>query len=153
MDSEISTSDSTKKQTAQSHLKEDFRLISKLLPNYKLLKLVGQGTYGSVYKAQQASPGGEVVAIKHMKNILRSDLVARQVVREVQILRLLSAESKGKHICELKDLELAQVDGELHIFLIMTYVGTTLDRFMLSNRHNYREKHIIKLAYNILSAL
>ncbi len=88
-----------------------------------------------------------------MKNILRSDLVARQVVREVHLLRMLSQKSKGKHICELRDLELAQVGEELHIFLVMDYVGTTLDRFMLSNRHSYKEKHIIKLAYNILAAL
>ena len=36
------------------------------MEKYKILKTIGDGTYGSVFKAQNLTTG-EIVAIKHMK--------------------------------------------------------------------------------------
>jgi serine/threonine protein kinase len=57
--------------------------------DYKLVKIIGKGTFGTVVKAIHRETK-TVVAIKHIDGISKSSYSARKVLREVKIMRKLS---------------------------------------------------------------
>lgn len=57
--------------------------------DYKLMKYLGEGSFGQVIKAQNLHTG-KIVAIKFINNIFRDVYHAKKVVREIEILRHMS---------------------------------------------------------------
>ena len=57
--------------------------------DYKLKKILGSGSYGQVVKAVHKK-SQRTVAIKLMNETFKSDYKAKQVLREIQIMRKLS---------------------------------------------------------------
>ena len=84
---------------------------------YEILKLIGKGTYGKVYKARHISTG-QIVAIKSInlekdENLLHLHLV--MVAREIQALYRLSQMENNEFTVRLLDAfvnQEAQVDSK-----------------------------------------
>lgn len=84
--------------------------------NYQLQKVIGEGSYGKVYKAIRRSDG-EVVAIK-LVNITRMDSITIQnTLNEIRILHSVNS----KHIVGYHEAFLDS--SETHLWIVMEYVG------------------------------
>jgi serine/threonine protein kinase len=68
--------------TLEAHWKD-------LKGDYKLVKVIGKGAYGTVVKAIHRGTKA-VVAIKYIDGVSKSSYSARKVLREVKIMRMLS---------------------------------------------------------------
>ena len=77
---------------------------------YEMVKVVGEGAYGTVYKCRNISTGtpvrdtlpefpGETVAVKRFKDYEDDAVVRRTTLREVKILRML----RHENIVQLKE--------------------------------------------------
>ena len=73
------------------------------MKDYKLLELVGKGSFGQVCKAQHKITG-KIYAIKLIKDAFKSDYHARKTIREVTILRQLSAMKGNVFTTTLHDI-------------------------------------------------
>ena len=69
------------------------------MENYKVMKVLGQGTWGVVHMAEQKGTG-RVVAIKKIKSERAEEGVNFTAVREIKLLR----ELKHENIIELVDI-------------------------------------------------
>ena len=88
------------------------------MEKYRVLQVIGEGTYGKVFKAQEKETG-RVVAIKKFKQKEDEDShVRKTMMREIRILR----EYKHINIVNLRDV--FREKGKL--FLIFDYVQQTL---------------------------
>lgn len=62
---------------------------NELKDDYKMVKILGKGTFGTVVKAVHRQTK-TVVAIKYIDGISKNSYSARKVLREVKIMRKLS---------------------------------------------------------------
>jgi mitogen-activated protein kinase 1/3 len=58
----------------------------KVGPNYEVIKLLGQGSYGAVASALH-KPTGAKVAIKQMKGVFEDEIDCKRILREIAILK------------------------------------------------------------------
>jgi serine/threonine protein kinase len=87
--------------------------------DYKLKELLGSGTYGTVYKVKHRVTKKEY-AVKHLKDFMQHDLVARMMVRELTILRKLSKVKMNIFTTKLYDIVLAGDEKTFEsVFLVM----------------------------------
>lgn len=96
------------------------------MENYKRTELLGQGTYGKVYKAQHLETG-KIVALK--KTILSSDEegVPPTTLREVSILRSLDS----PYVVKLEEVVHTEArSGNPLLFLVFEYLDHDLKQFM-----------------------
>ncbi|CAN8062322.1 unnamed protein product [Agarophyton chilense] len=96
------------------------------MENYKRTELLGQGTYGKVYKAQHLETG-KIVALK--KTILSSDDegVPPTTLREVSILRMLNS----PYVVRLEEVvHSEQRSGMPVLFLVFEFLDHDLKQFM-----------------------
>lgn len=96
------------------------------MENYKRIELLGQGTYGKVYKAQHLGTG-QIVALK--KTILGSDDegVPPTTLREVSILRSLNS----PYIVKLEEVVHSEArSGTPVLFLVFEFLDHDLKQFM-----------------------
>lgn len=69
-----------------------------MLEQYRILELIGEGTYGKVFKAQERDSGC-VVAIKRFKQLEDEDAhVKKTMQREIKVLQ----EFPNTHIANLR---------------------------------------------------
>ena len=83
-------------------------------------------------------------------------MTARQVLREIQILRKLSAiPGSEKHITQLLDVKyIPATDSQTAtVYLIMEYTKTNLDTFIEDNKGKYKEKHVLKIMAKLLRSI
>ena len=84
------------------------------MENYRILAVIGEGTYGKVFKAQHKA-SGRVVAIKKFKQTEEEDPHVRKTMnREIRVLK----DFKNDNIVTLT--EVFREDGKL--FLVFDYV-------------------------------
>ncbi|KAJ9595067.1 hypothetical protein L9F63_013632, partial [Diploptera punctata] len=57
--------------------------------NYEELSVIGNGAYGTVYKARDLSNNGHIVALKKVRVQLTEDGVPMATIREIALLRQL----------------------------------------------------------------
>lgn len=98
------------------------------MENYKRTELLGQGTYGKVYKAQHLETG-RVVALK--KTILSSDDegVPPTTLREVSILRSLDS----PYVVKLEEVVHTEArSGSPVLFLVFEFLDHDLKQFMIT---------------------
>lgn len=81
-----------------------------------LIKLVGQGSYGTVVRALH-TPSGTNVAIKKVSNVFNNVGDAKRLLREVQILRMM-----GYHRNVIQLLDVIEPTGQLEEFNTLYYV-------------------------------
>lgn len=114
-------------------MQRDHRLYWKdpqISDKYKLQKLLGQGSFGTVYRAKNRQTGKKV-AIKLITDISLSVYSMRKLVREVIILRKLSEMEENIFSTKLLDVIIPCVSGDDlqnfdSIFLVMDYCTTDL---------------------------
>lgn len=88
------------------------------MDKYRVLQVIGEGTYGKVYKAQERE-SGRVVAIKKFKQREEEDAhVRKTMMREIRILKEHSHDNIVRMIEYWREL------GKLH--LIFDFVPRTL---------------------------
>jgi cyclin-dependent kinase-like len=88
------------------------------MDKYRILAIIGEGTYGKVFKAQ-SKEDGRVVAIKRFKQDEDEDPhVRKTMLREIKVLK----EYRHFNIVNLRDV--FRENGKL--FLIFDYVEKTL---------------------------
>ncbi|XP_021769439.1 CBL-interacting serine/threonine-protein kinase 25-like [Chenopodium quinoa] len=86
-----------------------------LFGKYELLKLLGEGNFGKVYKAKNITTD-EIVAIKMInKDEVKKHGMFEQVKKEISVMRLV----KHPNIVELKEV----MATKTKIYLVMEYVG------------------------------
>lgn len=73
------------------------------IENYDLIDMIGEGSYGEVCEGK-CKVTGERVAIKYVKNIYENEYDCVKILREVQILRKLSAIPYNNFTTKLIDL-------------------------------------------------
>jgi len=83
------------------------------MKKYELIGIVGEGTFGVVYKAKNKETG-EIVAIKKYRETLEDKEVKKTTTREVKMLRLL----KHENIVELKDA----FQRQQRLYLVFEYL-------------------------------
>lgn len=139
---------------------------------YKIVELVGQGGFGTVYKAVKKNKAMETVrALKHISlpsrkewtdiyNSMGSDIgrtdayfdsILQEILNEIRILADLT--SKGvKNVVWYYENEIEDTPSPKHydIYLLMEFL-TSLPAYI--ERHEIKVKDVIKIGTDILSAL
>ena len=109
-------------------LDKDWDFISK---NFNIDNtLLGQGSYGTVVKAQHIT-SGQIFAIKQVRGIFDRSFSTKMILREIQIMRQLTQMNNNYFTTKLLDI-IVPVSEERHlsefnsIFLIMDFVSFDL---------------------------
>jgi cyclin-dependent kinase-like len=111
---------------------------------YRILAIIGEGTYGKVFKAQSREDG-RVVAIKKFKQDEEEDPhVRKTMMREIKVLK----EFRHVNIVNLRDV--FREKGKL--FLIFDYVEKTLLEELQLSPSGLKMQKIKEIIYQILSA-
>lgn len=134
---------------------------------YKLMEILGKGSYGQVIKALDRKYGN-FVAIKQMKHIFDEPIDAKRAYREIHILRHL----KHPSIVTLFDVISTSIDENYmrlynsmsserripipknlgDLYLVFEFVDTDLSKIIKSNQYLSAE-HIQYILYQILDGL
>ena len=115
---------------------------------YKIEKIIGQGSYGSVARATMLSTG-QKVAIKKMDDIFDDEIDCKRILREVTLLR------KLKHPCIVNLIELimpADPDNFTTLYMVLEYAESDMKKILKSSL-NLELLHICTMVYNLLCAL
>ena len=95
--------------------------------HYKISKKVGEGSFGSVYKAKCRTTGKRV-AIKHINDSTTHDYGLIKLLREIQIMRKLHEKSysqKSTFVPQLIDVIIPDnertVESLKNVFIVMEY--------------------------------
>ena len=147
-------------------------MIGDIKLGYKIVELVGQGGFGTVYKAVKKNKAMETVrALKHISlpsrkewtDIYNSmgndvgrtdayfDTILQEILNEIRILADLT--SKGvKNVVWYYENEIEDTPSPKHydIYLLMEYL-TSLPAYI--ERHQVRVKDVVKIGIDILTAL
>ena len=125
---------------------------------YKLLKVLGAGTFGQVVFGKHRVTKKEV-AIKFIKGDLDSHQRIRNLIRELSILRQLTAMKGNFFTTKLHDVILAnKPDKPLKeckgLFLVLDYVPDDLKKMLDDiSPGDFQEDHIKVIMYNILCSI
>lgn len=112
---------------------------------YDRLEMVGEGTYGVVYKARDRFTG-DIVAVKKIRLDQEEEGVPSTAIREISLLRELN------HSNVLKLLDVTH--GERRLYLVFEYIETDLKRLMDSTPNFCHNHSLIKLyLWQLLSGL
>ena len=114
---------------------------------YEETTLLGEGTYGEVYKARDTTQGGRLVAIKRIKTSRNDEMgLPSTTVREVSVLKELHHEN----VVQLEDIAINPARNT--ISLVFEYLDTDLSRHIRQKREMCRSQ-VTKYTYQILSGL
>ena len=120
----------------------------KLGPDYKILKVLGSGTYGTVCKAQNTKTN-QIVAVKRIANLFESIHESKRILREICLLRRM----KHTNIISIYDL---LIEGDYEnfetLYIIMEYCQSDLKKLVRSPIF-LTPLHIQNIIYNIFVAL
>lgn len=108
---------------------------------YKNIGVLGRGSYGLVYKAENIDKCGEFVAIKKYINISKSD-IPYQILREINIIKLL----KHPNIIGIQGIN--SLGNEIE--LILEYGGESLRKYYNRIPYIQRTLELKNITYQIL---
>ena len=155
-----SVSSHIKARKTDISLIQEFDVVEGRKDDYKILKIVGKGNYGVVFKALKVSDQS-IVALKFMTKFSDSEMLAKSTLREISILKHFSKlQESGRYVTRLLDSfyldktpEIVGVSGKSSICLVLEYIPTTLERFLKINRGRYPESIVVKLIGSLLRSL
>ena len=73
------------------------------MTDYEFMKLIGVGSYGEVVQARHRKTD-KIVAIKLIKDIIKSDYETKKIVWEVSILRNFTQMKNNKLVTKILDV-------------------------------------------------
>ena len=116
------------------------------LDNYEVLKQLGKGGYGKVYRVKNKKTG-EIRACKHLSKLKIKNL--EQFQREIDIL------IKADHPNIIKLYEIFESARSIYLIMEECKGGEVFDRILehIQNRHMYSEKHAANIFQQIISAI
>lgn len=118
------------------------------MQRYELCGLIGEGAYGSVYKARRKC-SGEVVAIKRFKDNTdktNNKEIKRTIVREIKMLRQLQ---NPDYVVMLQD----QFKRRGRIHLVFEYIDQSLLNLLETNPAGLTDRLVNKLLIQLLHAI
>ena len=116
--------------------------------DYECIKLLGQGSYGSVCSALH-KPSGRKVAIKKMDGVFEDDTDCKRILREIVLLRKL----KHPYIIELFDIIMPKNPQTFDtLYVVLELAESDLKKVIKSAIH-LKLAHIRVLVYNLFCAL
>ena len=117
-------------------------------PDYKILKVLGSGTYGTVCKAQNLKTN-QIIAVKRIANLFESIHESKRILREICLLRRM----KHNNIIMIYDL-LIEGDNENFetLYILMEYCQSDLKKLIRSPIF-LTPLHVQNIIYNIFVAL
>ena len=114
------------------------------MDNYLILAIIGEGTYGKVYKSQEKNTG-KVVAIKKFKQTEEEDPhVRKTMLREIRVLK------EYRHVNIVNLCSVFREKGKL--FLIFDYLEKTLLELLQDSPQGLPAEQIKAISYQILKA-
>ena len=124
--------------------------------NYKLLEVLGKGSFGMVVKAR-CRKNKEEVAIKYV-NCKNNDVIEyKNIIRELQLLTQFSEIDKNIFTTKLHDVIIIQEEKSAKIkgiFFVMEYMPNDLKKMIQDNNPlHFTEQHIKVILYNLLCSL
>lgn len=89
--------------------------------------MIGTGSYGQVVQAR-CKQTEKIVAIKLIKDVLRTDYETIKVLREIQILRhFTEMDPKGNFVTRVLDIYLSEdKKGRTNLFIVQEYLESNL---------------------------
>ena len=115
------------------------------MDKFEVLHVIGEGAYGVVMKCQNKETG-EVVAVKKFKQSEDDEKARTTALREVKLLRQLSA---AENIVTLK--EAFRRKGKL--YLVLEFAEKNLLEILEANPHGVSSWQVRVYAYQLLKAL
>merc|ERR1712071_74085 len=119
-----------------------------IMQRYEVLTLIGEGAYGSVYKARRKC-NNEMVAIKKFKdNIDKTNNhdIKRTIIREIKMLRKLQ---NFEYVVQLQD----QYKRRGRIHLVFEYIDQSLLNLLEANPAGLSDKVVNNLLVQLLNAI
>ncbi|XP_076046439.1 cyclin-dependent kinase 4-like [Oratosquilla oratoria] len=128
--SSASTTAATQAAAAQAAMNAVAEL-PRAADNYVDMHEVGNGAYGTVYRARDLSNDGRFVALKRLRVALNDDGVPVTTVREIAVLRSLER-YEHPNIVRLLDICHGRMDRDqlLNLMLVFEYVEMDLERYI-----------------------
>eukprot|EP00736_Rhodelphis_marinus_P000005 Rmarinus@m.23827 len=109
----------------------------RTLSNYEIIDIIGEGTFGKVYKAKDVKTN-ELVALKMLRTENEKEGFPITAIREIQILKMV----KHQNIVELKDIIVSR-DSEFKkkcsVYMVFEYLDFDLTG-LLSHPDNRNKK-------------
>ena len=101
--------------------------------SYSIDSLLGKGAYGQVVAAT-CQISGERVAIKYMTDFMDCEYSCVKVIREIQIMKELSAMSKNSFTAKIKDVFITDTEftRQTGLFIVMDLRQRDLKNLMNS---------------------
>ena len=135
---------------------------------YKLLGFIGEGSYGTVLQAKCRATG-EKVAIKLIKGFCDCHKRARQLLREIKLMRKLSEMDGNEFTTKILKVilpEACYIESEegkensakfnlnklTHLFMVMEIGSVDLNQY-LQAKFDMDEEHLTIILYNLLCSL
>ena len=122
------------------------RLSDVRVRHYKLIKLIGKGSYGDVYFGININTNQEV-AIKKFTNILGQVQDIIQLARQLKILRKVN----HPNIIRIIDA-FVYPEKTREFYVVMEFFSTDLSKYYILKNH-LKESQIKKMIYSILSGV
>lgn len=128
---------------------EQSKVIDKLddhiLKRFSILKKIGQGAYGVVFKSQDRKTK-EIIALKKLYDAFRNDTDSQRTFREVMLLQELNG-----HENIIRLLNVIKAQNNMDLYLIFEYMESDLYNVIRANiLQDIHKKFVI---YQILKAL
>ncbi|KAK1259419.1 Cyclin-dependent kinase B2-2 [Acorus gramineus] len=96
-----------------------------------MASVVGEGTYGKVYRAREKATG-KIVALKKQRLHGDEEGVPPTTLREVSLLKMLSSDPHIVRLLELK--QRLNKEGKTVLYLVFEYMDTDLKKYIRSFR-------------------
>lgn len=118
-------------------------------PDYEVLKVIGQGSYGTVVEALH-KPTQTKVAIKRLEDLFLDFEDCKKMVRELLLLRALQ---DCPFVTKLLDIiEPPNLTSFRDLYFVMEFVESDLKKVIRSTL-SLSELHVQVIAYNLLCGL
>jgi serine/threonine protein kinase len=121
---------------------------SDRMKEFKKVKVIGEGTYGTVYKAIDTKDNSDV-AIKEIKFENTDEGVPSTALREISILKTLS----HPYIVELKEVIYSTENFKENLSLIFEYLDTDLHQLLIDPEKTLSKWQIQRIFQQLVEAV
>jgi mitogen-activated protein kinase 15 len=125
-------------------MKDNEKIEPHILEKYQIIKKLGSGAYGHVWKAK-AKKTGTVVALKKIFDAFQHSTDAQRTYREISILRQL------KHDKVVRLEEVLSAQNNTDIYLVFEFMES--DMYHLLYEAKLQQVHVKYILYQILLGL